>query len=82
MNPSLGTQFEENRKAAPRYVYSGEGDSKRLLPKDTHIDVEKPFPAEAAILSFRAVATQEEAEEAKRTAMLARMTGQRLILSA
>ena len=41
-------QFEEYRKAAPRYEYSGEGDDKRLLPKNTPI--EKPLPAKAALL--------------------------------
>ena len=42
-------QFEEYRKTAPRYEYSGEGDDKRLLPKNTPIDMEKPLSAEAAI---------------------------------
>ena len=44
-----------------------QGDDKRLLPTNTPIDMEKPLPAEAAILIPRAVATQAEAEEAERT---------------
>lgn len=50
-------------------MFSGEGDNESLLPKNTPINMEKPLPAEAAILIPRAVATQEEAEEAERTAM-------------
>ena len=64
-----GATFEEYRKTAPGYVYSGEGDDRRILPKNTPIDMEKSLPAEAALLIPRAVATQKEAEEAERAAM-------------
>ena len=64
-----GATFEEYRKTAPEYVYSGEGDDRRILPKNNPINMEKPLPAEAALLIPRAVATQEEAEEAERAAM-------------
>ena len=64
-----GATAEEYRKAAREYVYSGEGDDRRILPKNTPIDMEKPLPAEVALLIPRAVATQKEAEEAERAAM-------------
>ena len=64
-----GATFEEYRKTAPTYEYSGEGDDRRILPKNTLIDMEKSLPAEAALLIPRAVATQAEAEEAERAAM-------------
>ena len=57
------------RKTAPDYEYSGEGDDRRVLPKNTPIDMEKSLPAEVALLIPRAVATQKEAEEAERAAM-------------
>ena len=43
----------------------GEGDDKRLLPKNTPIDMEKPLPAEAALLIPQAVATQEETKKCR-----------------
>ena len=64
-----GATFEEYRKTAPDYVYSGEVDDRRILPKNTPIDMEKSLPAEAALLIPRAVATQAEAEEAERATM-------------
>ena len=64
-----GATFEEYRKTAPTYEYSGEGDDRRILPKNTPIDMEKSLPAEAALLIPRAVATQAEAEEAEKAAM-------------
>ena len=50
-----GATFEEYRKTAPIYEYSGEGDDRRILPKNTPIDMEKSLPAEAALLIYRAV---------------------------
>ena len=64
-----GATFEEYRKNAPDYEYSGEGDDRRILPKNTPIDMEKSLPAEVALLIPRAVATQKEAEEAERAAL-------------
>ena len=64
-----GATFEEYRKTAPNYEHSGEGDDRRILPKNTPIDMEKSLPAEVALLIPRAVATQKEAEEAERAAM-------------
>ena len=63
-----GATFEEYRKTAPTYEYSGEGDDRRLLPKNTPIDMEKSLPAEAALIP-RGVATRAEAEEAEKAAM-------------
>ena len=57
------------RQSSGDYEYSGEGDDRRILPKNTPIDMEKSLPAEVALLIPRAVATQKEAEEAERAAM-------------
>ena len=65
-----GATFEEYRKTAPDYEYSGEGDDRRILPKNTPIDMEKSLPAEVALLIPRAVATQKEAFAASRSDFL------------
>ena len=52
MNNFSGTTFKEYRKAAPTYEYGGEGDDQ--VPKNTPIDMEKPLPAEAALLAGQA----------------------------
>ena len=47
VDPSEITNF---KGAAPDYEYSGEGDDRRILPKNTPIDMEKSLPAEVALL--------------------------------
>ena len=60
-----GATFEEYRKTAPTSEYSGEGDDRRLLLKNTPIDMEKSACRSSAPDSH-SVATQAEAEEAEK----------------
>ena len=69
--PDKQKDWKEHRRTGDAYRFSGEGDDKRILPKNTPIEMDKPLPADVAMLIPRAVATQEEAEEAERAAMAA-----------
>ena len=48
-----GATFEEYRKTAPDYVYSWEGDDRRILPKNTPINMEKPWPHKRRLRRLR-----------------------------
>ena len=70
--PEEQKEWKEHRRTGDAYrLFSGDGDDKRILPKNTPIEMDKPLPADVAMLIPRAVATQEEAEEAERAAMAA-----------